>query len=397
MEDTPAIFLAGARQTGKSTLARKFQSEGFGYWTFDDLGTLASARTDPEGFVAAIDGPAVLDEVQRAPGLFLPLKASIDRDRRPGRFLLTGSADVLALPRVAETLAGRMEVLTLWPLAQAEVEGVQPGFVDACFAGRPAHLRPGPASREDLVRRLLAGGYPEALARRREEARTRWFDAYVTSLLQRDVRDLAAIEGIAELPRLLQSLAARTGGPLNVADLGRRLGSSHMTLRRYLALLAALHLVVSLPPWFENLGKRLAKAPKLYLDDAGLLAHLLGIDREGLVAKPVELGPLLETFAVMEILKTAPVSRTRPAAFHFRTSAGEEVDLLLESRRRDLVGIEVKAGATVGAADFKSLRLLQRLVGERLRCGVLLYLGRQVLPFGPGLWAMPISALWAAG
>jgi len=392
--DTPVVFLAGARQTGKSTLVRTLAPEAE-YRTFDDLGVLAAAQADPEGFIGALGPRTILDEVQRAPDLLLPIKASVDRDRRPGRFILTGSANVLALPKVADSLAGRMEILTLWPLAQAELEVAHPGFVDACFGGQPERLRVPSIDRGELFRRIAAGGYPEAVARTASIDRTRWFEAYLDTLIQRDVRDLAAIEGLAQLPRLLRTVAARSGSPLNVADLGRTLGLGQVTLRRYLTLFETLFLLVQLPPWFENLGKRLAKTPKLYLNDTGLLGHLLGADADALQDSPA-LGPLVETFAVMELVKSAPWSSTRPALFHVRTSAGQEVDVVLEDRRRRLVGIEVKASATVGAADFKGLRLFQELTGDRFTCGVVLYTGREILPFGPGLWALPLQALWAA-
>jgi predicted AAA+ superfamily ATPase len=394
-EDTPVLFLAGARQTGKSTLVQSLGGEAR-YLSFDSLPTLAAAQADPEGFVAALGPRVILDEVQRVPELLLPLKAAVDLDRRPGRFVLTGSANVLALPKVAESLAGRMEVLTLWPLAQAELEGITPSFVDDCFAGRPQHLRLYPSGREALVARALAGGYPEAAQRKSAAARDRWFEAYTGSLLQRDVRDLAAIEGLAQLPLLLRLLATRAGSPLNLADLGRTLGMNQVTLKRYVALFELLFLVVPLPPWFENLGKRLAKTPKLYLNDSGLLAHLLGLDAGGLRAEPTLLGPVLETFAVLELLKTAPWSRARPKLFHLRTSAGQEVDVVLENRKRELVGIEIKASATLSEKDFKPLRAMRELVGDRMKCGVVLYAGNEPLPFGPRLWALPIQALWSS-
>jgi len=396
--DTPALFVAGARQTGKSTLVAAFARRDGG-WTsrsFDDLGTLAAAKADPEAFVESLGARAILDEVQRVPEILLPLKASIDRDRRPGRFLLTGSANVLALPRVSESLAGRMEVLTLWPLSQAEIEGTTPAFVDACFAGRPDRLRVRAPGRAELVQRILRGGYPEVVAREGHEARARWFDAYLSALLQRDLRDLAAIERVAEMPRLLRTVAARTGAPLNVADLGRTLGVNQVTLKRYLTLLEALFLVVQLPPWFENRGKRLARTPKLYLNDAGLLARLLDVEPGDLEGRPADLGPLAETFAVMELVRTAPFSAARPRLHHFRTSAGPEVDVVLEGRRGRLVGVEVKGATTVSSSDFAGLRVLRDLVGDRLRAGVLLYGGKETLPFGAGLWAVPMPALWSA-
>lgn len=402
LEDTPVVFLAGARQTGKSTLVQAYlgnKASDVVFRTFDDLGTLGAAKADPEGFIASLGERAVLDEIQRAPELLLPIKASVDRHRIPGRFVLTGSANVLTLPKVAESLAGRMEILTLWPLAQSELDGVTSGFVDACFRGDPQRLTVAKLERRNLLERVLTGGYPEVVARKSHKARMRWFEAYLTTLIQRDLRDLSAIEGMAALPRLLQSVALRVGSPLNLADLGRTLGLNQVTLKRYLTLFEHLYLVKQLPPWFENLGKRLAKTPKLYFNDAGLLGYLLDLDPEAIDRHPTPFGPLIENFVVMELTKLVAWSRIRPSLYHMRTSAGLEVDIVMENRRRELVGLEVKAAMTLSEADFKGLRALQETVGERLRCGVVLYGGREILPFGKGLWAMPIQALWgmAAG
>jgi uncharacterized protein len=394
--DTPVVFLAGARQTGKSTLVRMVRPGEADYRTLDDLTLLAAAQADPQGFLEGLPRSVVLDEVQRVPSLFLPLKASVDRDRRPGRYILTGSANVLVLPKVSESLAGRMEVLTLWPFAQAEIAGVQPAFIEASFKGQPDRLAPAKVDRDDLVRRVLRGGYPEVLQRRSESARTRWFEAYLTTLIQRDVRDLAAIDGLGQLPHLLTTLATRAGSPLNYADLGRTLAMNQMTVKRYVALLAMLFLVVELPSWHRNLGKRLSKTPKIYLNDSGLLAHLLGLDFDGLRDQPTRLGPLLENFVVMELMKLSAWARARPALYHFRTPTGQEVDVVLENRKGELVGIEVKASATVTEADFRHLRTFMELTGDRMKSGIVLYAGERTVPFGPRLWAVPVSALWSA-
>lgn len=400
LNDTPVIFLAGARQSGKSTLVNMLKDKAernFTYRSFDDLGVLASAKADPEGFVASLGEYAVLDEIQRVPELLLPIKASVDRDRRPGRFILTGSANVLTLPKASESLAGRMEVHTLWPLSQSEIEGVSSGFLDACFQGQPQRLQIVSMERQSLTDRVFRGGYPEVVNRTGTASRTRWFEAYLQTLIQRDVRDLASIEGLTHLPRLLQSVALRTGSPMNIADLGRSLGLNQMTLKRYLTLFENLFLLTQLPPWFENLGKRLAKTPKYYINDAGLLAHLLGLDAKAVQAQPTAFGPILENFVVTELAKMAPWATTRPGLFHMRTSAGVEVDVVLENRRREVVGIEVKAAASISETDFKGLRMLQSDLGERMKCGVLLYTGHEALPFGPGLWALPIQSLWGTG
>lgn len=398
MGASPVTFLAGARQTGKSTLVKMVQDglPSSSYATFDDLNTLASATGDPIGFLDQLPAQAFLDEVQRVPDLFLPIKAAVDRDRRPGRFVLTGSANILLLPKIADSLAGRMEILTLWPLSQSEIRNVEPAFIDACFQSDPSRLRFEPLERRDLWARVLAGGYPEILDRPDAESRDLWFESYLGALIQRDLRSLSDIEGIHRLPRLLRLLAARAGSTLNMTDLAASLGIAIPTVKRYLTLLETLYLTVPLAPWFENLGKRLVRAPKIYFNDAALQAHLLGIEASTLETRPQEGGPVLETFAMMELVKSAPWSQTRPALHFFRTSAGMEVDLVLENRRRDLVAVEIKASSTVQASDFKGLRELQSMVGDRLKAGVLLHMGKEILPFGSGFWAMPIQALWAA-
>jgi hypothetical protein len=242
----------------------------------------------------------------------------------------------------------------------------------------------------------MTGGYPEVLQRSDAEGREHWFESYLTTLIKRDLRDLSDIEGTHLMPRLLGLVASRAGSTLNFSDLGLNLGISLMTVKRYLALLETLYLLVTLPPWFENLGKRLAKTPKLYCNDAALQAHLMGVERAALEAQPHLAGPVLETFAVMELMKTAPWSRCRPTLYHFRTSAGREVDVVLENRRQELVGVEVKASGTVQSSDFKGLRELQSLVGDRFKAGILLHAGKEPLPFGDRLWAMPFQALWSA-
>jgi len=283
LSDTPAVFLAGARQAGKTTLARMLVDQGRldAYVTLDDPTRLAAATHDPEGFLAALPPRAALDEVQRAPGLFPALRAAIDRDRRPGRFLLTGSADVLLLPGLAQVLAGRMEVLTLEPLSQGEREGRRERFLRDLFT--PDGPAPGPPmARDEICRRIVAGGFPEPSARADPDRRAAWFDAYVTLVTQREVRELARIEGVAELPHLLRLLAARLGGLLNRAELARSAGLPHTTLTRYLTLLETLFLLRPLPAWATNRGKRLIRAPKVHLVDTGLVAHLLGLDAGGL-------------------------------------------------------------------------------------------------------------------
>jgi uncharacterized protein len=396
LSDTPIVLLVGARQTGKSTLVQEIAAtiHPARYLTFDDAGVLSAARADPAGFLANTSEAVVLDEVQRAPELFLALKAAVDRDRRPGRFLLTGSANVLLLPRLADTLVGRMEILTLWPLSQGEIEGHTEGFIDAMFAETLSPVKIPVESWTKLLDRLLVGGYPEVLTRSTVERRSAWFTSYITTLLQRDVRDLAQIEGLTSVPRLLTLLAARASALLNFSELSRSLTMPQTTLKRYLALLETTFLVRPLPSWSSNLGKRLVKAPKMMLSDTGLLAALSALQKERLLADRGLAGPLLENFVVMELRKQVQWSRTRPQAFHFRTQTGQEVDVVLEDGSGQIVGIEVKASATISTHDFKGLRALAETAGSRFHRGVVLYTGTEPLPFGSPFHALPVSALW---
>ncbi|MCK4548280.1 MAG: ATP-binding protein [Candidatus Eisenbacteria sp.] len=396
LADRPVVLVNGARQTGKSTLVQWLARDlhPARYVTLDDATVLAAAREDPPGFLQGFEGPVILDEVQRVPELFLAIKTEVDRDRSPGRFLLTGSADVLLLPRLSESLAGRMEIHTLWPLSQGEIESVQEEFVDAVFA-RSAKLVPGPRlDRADLLDRILAGGYPDVISRRSPSRRAAWFGSYVTTILQRDVRDLANIEHLTTMPRLLALLAARVGSLLNFSEISRSLGLPQSTLKRYVALFETAFLFQPLPAWSGNLGMRLIKSPKVMLNDSALAAHLMGLDRRRLRKQPSLAGPLLEGFVVTELRKQVGWSRTQPRLFHFRTPAGQEVDIVLEDAAGSVVGIEVKASASVRADDFKGLRALRDALGSRFVRGIVLYTGFESVAFGPKLSAQPITVLW---
>jgi len=396
--DTPIVLLHGARQSGKSTLARLLAEDGLHpatYYTLDDLAVLSAATGDPAGFLAGLSGPVILDEIQRAPELLLPMKATVDRDRRPGRFLLTGSAHVLALPQISEAFTGRMEVLTLWPFSQGELEGHQETFLDRSFSDTAFSKPKRPFSGDDLLERIVRGGYPEAVARARSERRRAWFDSYINTLLQRDVRDLSEISGLAELPRLLAALAARAGGLVNYADLARDAGMNQMTLKRYFTLLQAVFLVLTVQPWFSNRTKRLVKSEKLYFVDTGILAHLLNVSHDDLARDTRAKGALLENFVATELLKQRCWSQVRTQLYHFRQYTGEEVDFVLEAPgAHKLVGIEVKAAASVQSSDFKGLRAFAEATGKSFHRGILLYTGQEIVPFGKNLHAVPVRSLW---
>lgn len=395
LADTPVVLLNGARQTGKSTLVKAVVSDKLParYVTLDDVSVLAAARHDAAGFLAGIDGPVVIDEIQRAPELFIAIKSEVDRNRQPGRFILTGSANVLLLPNLSESLAGRMEILTLWPFSQGELIGVKETFVDILFKKKLPGLSLKKEERSNILDRIIAGGYPEAVSRTSPTRRKAWFDSYITTILQRDVRDIANIEGLTSMPRLLSLIAARTPALLNFAELSRSLAIPQSTLKRYMMLLEATFLINNLPAWSGNLGKRLVKAPKLTMCDTGLMAHLLGANRERIITGG-QIGPLLENFVIMELQKQITWSETRPKMFHFRTQAGQEVDIVLEDNAGRVVGIEIKASTTVSAQDFKGLKTLAEETGSNFVRGIVLYTGDQNISFGANLHALPVNLLW---
>ncbi|GAB5550268.1 MAG: ATP-binding protein [Sandaracinaceae bacterium] len=405
LADTPVVLVHGPRQCGKTTLARAVgDAAGYAYRTFDDDTLRAAAEADPVGFVADLPERVVLDEVQRVPGLFTSIKATIDRDRTPGRFLLTGSANVLLVPHLSDSLAGRMEILRLHPLSQFELAGragEAPTFVERLFR---AEIGSGAETGPDSTKRLglalaetvAAGGYPAALARPKPQRRAAWYRAYVETLVQRDVRDQAAIHNLDILPRLLSVVASQTARLLNVADLSGPFQVSRPTVRDYVTLLSRVFLLDELPPWHSNRLSRLVKTAKLHAGDTGVACALLGMGADELWADRELYGQMLETFVVGELRRQAS-GLERPVQFyHLRDRDGAEVDLVMEQSGRQLVGIEVKASATVRSKDFSGLRKLQDAVGDRVVAGIVLYDGGATLPFGDGLWAIPIRRLWEA-
>lgn len=394
LADTPVVLIHGPRQCGKTTLARATGGpKGYAYFSFDDAVTLGAATTDPMGFVADLPERTILDEVQRAPSLFTALKAAVDRGRRPGRFLLTGSANVLLVPKLADSLAGRMEILRLHPLAQCELAGAAPGFLDVLFGGGFKARSYGRLGKE-LAVRIVAGGYPAALVRATPRRRAVWYRDYIETLVQRDVRDLARIASLDALPRLLALAAGQTARLLNMSDLAAPFQLSRPTIKDYMTLLERVFLLEQLPPWHSNRLSRLIKTPKLHLGDTGVACALLGFDTEALWADRSTLGQLLETFVFQELRRQASWRDDDIRFHHFRDKDGAEVDLVLERGGRALAGVEVKASATVTASDFRGLRKLQHAAGKQFAAGVVLYDGEASVGFGKGLYAVPVRALW---
>ena len=397
LTDTRVVTLNGARQAGKSTLARLTAQARPGALVrlLDDPATLHAARDDPAGFVDH-DGLLVIDEVQLAPELFRSIKVAVDTDPRPGRFLLTGSAQVLALHQLPDALPGRMEIIELWPFSQGEIDRRPDAFIDAAFTTGPALSRTSPLRKRDYLERAVRGGYPDALSRS-PRRRAAFFDSYLTNLIERDVKEVAAIERHGDLRRLLSLLAGHSGSLLVPAKLAAESGIPRTTLNRYLELLTTVFLIKQIPAWSAGQTQRAIGTPKLAFVDTGIACNLLGQDATHLGEPGGAGGPVIETFVLMELARQLTWSSERARLHHYRTRDHVEVDAVLETPDGRVVAIEVKAGATVRSEDLTGLRHLTQRLGTRLVAGYVLYTGQQTLSFGDRLRALPIDALWQVG
>lgn len=392
MQDTPVVLLAGPRQAGKTTLVRHISGNGARYLTLDDELTLMSAREDPVGMIRSLDR-AVIDEIQRAPSFLLAIKKSVDEDRRPGRFLLTGSANLMALPTVADSLAGRMETLLLLPLSQSEIEGQSVNWLDSVFAGQIP--RQGTqALGSDLVDRVLSGGYPEAISRSTPRRRIAWARQYIDALIQRDVRDVSGIEKLDQLPRFLRALAQTAGQMCNYTQLGGQVGLDSKTAAKYVGVFEQMYLLRRVDVWARNRLSRVVKSAKLQFIDSGLLATLLELTAEEAQQDRTRFGNVLESFVYGELLKATTTAEGGYSLMYYRDADKVEVDVVIENAAGHLVGVEVKASATVKESDLRGLRKLASLAGNQFKMGILLYDGDETLPLGDNIWAAPLATLW---
>ncbi|GII81950.1 hypothetical protein Sru01_69320 [Sphaerisporangium rufum] len=392
--DTRVVLVNGARQSGKSTLVRLLAKGGEAEWrNLDTPADRQAALTDPAGFVAFPE-LMVIDEIQRVPDLLLAIKEQVDGDPRPGRFLLTGSARVLGLRSLPDALPGRMETIELWPFSQGEIDDAPDGFVDAIFASGPDLRHASEIGRHEYAERVTRGGFPEAVARTDVRRRERFLDSYVADLIARDVSRLSEIERTAEMRALVRLVAARSGQLLVANSMSSDLRLSAATVHRYLALLDEVFLTKRVPAWSRNISSRAVGTPKIAFVDSGVAANLLGADARSLLRPGGPFGPLLEGFVLMELARQLTWSRERVDLYHYRTKDQVEVDAVLENRRGQVVGIEVKASSTVRPDDFRGLRHLAERVADDFLVGVVLYTGTQTLPFGDRMRAVPVSALW---
>lgn len=392
MADTPVVLVAGPRQAGKTTLVRQVATHTMRYLTLDDELTLLAAREDPVGMIRNLDR-AVIDEIQRAPQLLLAIKKTVDEDRRPGRFLLTGSANLMALPTVADSLAGRMETLTLLPLSQSEMHGATANWIDRAFAGEILRATR-PLLGDDLIEAVVRGGYPEAVSRTTPRRRTAWGRQYVDAIIRRDVRDVAGIDKLDQLPRFLRALTQVAGQMCNYTQLGAQLGLDHKTAARYIGVFEQMYLVRRIDVWARNRLNRVVKTPKLQFIDSGLLSTLADVTPALVQQDRSRFGNVLETFVFAELLKHTTTAEGDYRLLYYRDHDQHEVDFVIENAAGHLIGVEVKAAATVKESDLRGLKRLANVAGKQFMLGVILYDGSETLPLGEGLWAAPLSSLW---
>lgn len=395
LAESRAVALLGARQVGKSTLVADIAAHEHParLISLDDEPTANAVREDPAGFVAAISGPAVIDEVQRVPSLLLAIKRRLDSDQTRGQFLLTGSANILTLPAVADALPGRVQYVNLSPLSQGELRGTRETFIDAIFDARFPPISGATIGRAAAAGMLVTGGYPE-LQGRSPRGRSDFFSSYVSSLIGRDLQDVANVRNVENIERLLYVIAARSGGLASFHGMAADLGVDTNTARAHTKILEDLFLVAKLQPWHTNLSSRQIKSPKLYILDSGLLAYLIGANERRIAQDGSIAGAMLESFVAMELRRQADWAQELVSLYHYRDKQQREVDVILERRSGEVVGVEVKAAATPTSADFAGLRHLRDKLGARFKAGALIYTGADTLPFGDRLAAVPLNGLW---
>lgn len=395
LQDTPVVYIMGPRQSGKTTIVKEMISNDWEYVTFDDAAQLNIAKSDPVGFIRNFPKEKfiVLDEVQRLPEIFVSIKQAVDENRTPGRFLLTGSANALLLPKLSDSLAGRIEAIPLSTLSEYELLDREPAFLDKLLQGES------PATKEirirsHLIKRIVTGCFPEPVQRENESRIRSWYNNYLQSLIQKDIKDLGHIEHHDDMKKLLEVLTLYSGKLINFSELGEKVGLNRATVKKYTALLQQLFLVETLPAWHSNAYKRLIKTPKIHIVDTGIICSARGINTEKIIANPDLYGSLLETFIFNELKKQSNFTDEKINFYHYRDKDKVEVDLIIENGLGELFGIEIKAASSINAKDFVGLRKFKEIADKKFKIGILLYDGDLTTSFGDKLFAVPIAALW---
>ena len=395
LKDSPVVLLQGPRQCGKTTLAQTVGKQlGYQYFTLDDDNTRNYAMADHAGFVNSLPERVILDEAQLVPGLFPSIKLSVDRNRSPGRFMLTGSVDLLQMKPIKESLAGRMDIVRLHPFSQSELEQTHPKFLDDLFSPKFT-VRQNLPSASKIIERIIAGGYPASL-QRPVTRRSNWYQSYIEMLVEKDAPLISSIHALDALPKLLELAAVQTAQLLNINNLASSFELNRLTIKNYLVLLEKMFLLERIPAWHGNYKKRITKTPKIHLKDTGVICALLNFNKDVLLDNREILGHLLETFVLQELQRQASAHIQRHAFYHFRERdrSRAEVDIVIERGATALAGVEVKASGTITNSDFKGLRKLKEITGKRFKGGVLLYTGDSTLSFGENLYALPVTTLW---
>lgn len=394
--DTPVVFIMGPRQSGKTTVVKHIIDINWVYITFDDVTQLHLAQSDPIGFIRNLpEGKSiVLDEVQRLPELFVSIKQAVDENRKPGRFLLTGSANALLLPKLSDSLAGRMETVALMTLSEYEFLNRTPSFLNLVLQGK-APQTDEIRIRSYMMKRIVTGSFPEPIQRTKSSRITAWYREYIQTLIQKDIRDLGDITHYDEMMRLLEVMALFSGKLINFTAVGEKVGLNRATVKKYLLLLEQLFLMDTLPAWHTNAYKRLIKTPKVHLLDTGLICALRSIEENKLAEHPELYGALLETFIFNELKKQASFSGERLRFSHYRDKDQVEVDILIENSFDEIIAIEIKAASTITKKDLLGIKKVKEVAKEKFKMGIILYDGDHTTSFGEKLFAVPLASLWA--
>lgn len=388
------LLLSGARQCGKTTLAKQLAVKDAAYRTLDDLAMKQLAENDPQGFVKHTDKMLIIDEIQRVPELLSAIKLVVDENTEPGQYLLTGSANIQSLPGVQESLAGRIRKVRLRPLSQGELLGAEPHFLEKAFKQSFSKANKSIYDRKAMLEIAFRGGFPEAVKLAASE-RSQWHRDYITALLERDLVDIAHITRHAAMRELVKTLAAWSGKFMDISAIGAGLSIRRPTIESYINALEALYMIERVQPWVRTDYERIGKQEKLYMTDSGLMVSILRWRMAQVELDSDRSGKLIETFIFNELSAQIDACNGKYELFHYRDREQREIDFLIEREDHALLGIEIKAGSAISTNDFKHLKWFKdNIAKKRPFLGIVLYSGALSGSMGDNLWAVPFGALW---